>query len=100
MYCHIAQSTKPEDAKNQSQKAMELTKGRIAEWISDPDLLRRMLQMQLYLRVFGLLDREVLKTKITNLMVCGYWVVMGSARENDPKPFSTHSDRESEWTKM
>ncbi|WMV50049.1 hypothetical protein MTR67_043434 [Solanum verrucosum] len=26
----------------QSKKAMELTKGRIAEWIGDPDLLCRM----------------------------------------------------------
>ncbi|KAG5599518.1 hypothetical protein H5410_030888 [Solanum commersonii] len=46
--------------------------------------------MQLYLRIFGLLEKEVLKIKITDLMVCGYWVVMGLARET----------RESEWTKV
>jgi len=34
--------TELEDAKGQSKKAIELSKGRIAEWISDPDLLRRM----------------------------------------------------------
>uniref|UniRef100_M1A3C6 Polyprotein protein n=1 Tax=Solanum tuberosum TaxID=4113 RepID=M1A3C6_SOLTU len=34
--------TEPEDAEGQSKKAMKLTKGRIAEWIGDPNLLRRM----------------------------------------------------------
>ena len=34
--------TELEDAEGQSKKAMELTKGRIAELIGDPDLLHRM----------------------------------------------------------
>ncbi|WMV50336.1 hypothetical protein MTR67_043721 [Solanum verrucosum] len=34
--------TELEDAEGKSKKAMELIKGRIAEWIGDPDLLRRM----------------------------------------------------------
>ncbi|WMV45600.1 hypothetical protein MTR67_038985, partial [Solanum verrucosum] len=34
--------TELEDAKGQSKKAMELTKGRIAKWIGNLDLLRRM----------------------------------------------------------
>uniref|UniRef100_M0ZZI2 Uncharacterized protein n=1 Tax=Solanum tuberosum TaxID=4113 RepID=M0ZZI2_SOLTU len=34
--------TELEDAEGQSKKAMELTKGQIAEWIGDPDLLRRL----------------------------------------------------------
>lgn len=34
--------TELEVAEGQSKKAMKLTKGRIAEWIGDPDLLRRM----------------------------------------------------------
>uniref|UniRef100_M1DN65 Uncharacterized protein n=1 Tax=Solanum tuberosum TaxID=4113 RepID=M1DN65_SOLTU len=34
--------TELEDAEGQSKKAMELTIGRIAKWIGDPDLLRRM----------------------------------------------------------
>jgi len=32
--------TNMEDAEGQSKKAMELTKGRIVELISEPDLLR------------------------------------------------------------
>lgn len=33
--------TKPEDVEGHSKKVMELTKGRISEWINDPDLLHQ-----------------------------------------------------------
>ncbi|WMV24592.1 hypothetical protein MTR67_017977 [Solanum verrucosum] len=41
--------TEREDAEGQSKKVMELTKGRIAEWIGDPDLLRRMVLRSIFL---------------------------------------------------
>uniref|UniRef100_M1DG25 Uncharacterized protein n=1 Tax=Solanum tuberosum TaxID=4113 RepID=M1DG25_SOLTU len=41
--------TELEVAEGQSKKAMELTKGRIAEWISDPDLLRRIVLRNTFL---------------------------------------------------
>uniref|UniRef100_M1AKL1 Uncharacterized protein n=1 Tax=Solanum tuberosum TaxID=4113 RepID=M1AKL1_SOLTU len=34
--------TELEDAEGQSKTATNMTKGRIAEWIGDPDLLRRL----------------------------------------------------------
>ncbi|WMV33037.1 hypothetical protein MTR67_026422, partial [Solanum verrucosum] len=34
--------TEPKDVEGQRKKAMELTKGRIAEWIGDPDLVCRL----------------------------------------------------------
>ncbi len=41
--------TELEDAEGQSKKAMELTKGWIAELIGDPDLLRRMVLHNIFL---------------------------------------------------
>uniref|UniRef100_M1DDP2 Uncharacterized protein n=1 Tax=Solanum tuberosum TaxID=4113 RepID=M1DDP2_SOLTU len=41
--------TELEDAEGQSKRAMELTKGRIAEWIGDPDLLRRLVLPNIFL---------------------------------------------------
>uniref|UniRef100_M1DJN1 Uncharacterized protein n=1 Tax=Solanum tuberosum TaxID=4113 RepID=M1DJN1_SOLTU len=38
-----------EDAEGQSKKALKLTKGRIAELIGDPDLLRRMVLPSIFL---------------------------------------------------
>uniref|UniRef100_M1DYB1 Gag-pol polyprotein n=1 Tax=Solanum tuberosum TaxID=4113 RepID=M1DYB1_SOLTU len=50
--------------------------------------------------VFGLLERERdFKTKTTKSIVGGYWIVVGSARESDPKPSPTLSAQESEWAK-
>ncbi|KAG5585592.1 hypothetical protein H5410_046026, partial [Solanum commersonii] len=37
------------------------------------------------------------KTKTTKLIASGYWVIVGSARRVNPRPFLTHSARESEW---
>uniref|UniRef100_M1DL74 Integrase core domain containing protein n=1 Tax=Solanum tuberosum TaxID=4113 RepID=M1DL74_SOLTU len=41
--------TEREDAEDQSKKAMELTKRWIAEWIGDPDLLRRLALRSIFL---------------------------------------------------
>ncbi|KAG5631622.1 hypothetical protein H5410_003339 [Solanum commersonii] len=40
------------------------------------------------------------KTKTTKSIVVGYWVFVGSTRESNPRPFPTHSARESEWAKV
>ncbi|KAG5589976.1 hypothetical protein H5410_040490, partial [Solanum commersonii] len=92
--------TELEVAEVQSKKTMELTKGQIAEWIGDPDLLRRIVFRSTSLRAevanatlplcFWLARERGFETKITDLML---------ERVNS-KPFFTHSARESEWTKV
>uniref|UniRef100_M1BYY5 Uncharacterized protein n=1 Tax=Solanum tuberosum TaxID=4113 RepID=M1BYY5_SOLTU len=49
------EDTKLEDVEGQSKKVMELTKGRIAELIGDPDLLHRMILRNIYLFWFACL---------------------------------------------
>uniref|UniRef100_M1DT26 Uncharacterized protein n=1 Tax=Solanum tuberosum TaxID=4113 RepID=M1DT26_SOLTU len=46
-----------EDAEDQGKKAMELTKGRIAEWISNPDLLRRLVLRNIFLLLGSQVDQ-------------------------------------------
>uniref|UniRef100_M1DGX0 Integrase core domain containing protein n=1 Tax=Solanum tuberosum TaxID=4113 RepID=M1DGX0_SOLTU len=55
--------TELEDVEGQSKKAMELTKGRIAEWIDDPNLLHRMHALILFTGVAGLNSRSWIESR-------------------------------------
>ncbi|KAG5577370.1 hypothetical protein H5410_057504, partial [Solanum commersonii] len=93
------------DAESPGKRVMKLTKRWIIECIDDPDLLCRLIiERQYFLsseywKAFIYMKLEVVantiltscfwlarergfKTKITESMVCGYWVVIGSARES------------------
>ncbi|KAG5589996.1 hypothetical protein H5410_040510 [Solanum commersonii] len=74
--------TELEDVEGQSKKEMKLTKGRITELINDPDLLV-VVAIATIPSCFKLARERDFETKITELMVYGYWVVMGSARESE-----------------
>ncbi|KAG5615191.1 hypothetical protein H5410_015015, partial [Solanum commersonii] len=74
--------TELEDTEGQSKKVIEVTKGRIAKLIDDPNLLIVVANATLP-SCFWLARERGFKTKITELMACGYWVVMGSSEENE-----------------
>ncbi|KAG5599406.1 hypothetical protein H5410_030776 [Solanum commersonii] len=82
--CSVGSSkvTELEDAEGQRKKAMELTKGRIADLFGDPDL-QVVVANAILPSCFWLTRERGFKTKITELMACGYWVVMDSARESE-----------------
>jgi len=61
--------TELEDAEGQSRKAMNMTKGRIAELIGDPDLLRRMVLRNIFLVTINIFSNINLRTFYHNLRI-------------------------------